>query len=94
MKISEKQLQILIQVLADSVRVQINGDNKIFFFAPEFRENTYKEIMGQQSNKLKEVDDEPIFDDYINSIRGHETLAFCEHGVPVKFNSCEKCNES
>lgn len=53
MKISEKQLQLLIQLLADTVRIDISG---IFSLDYETRHKLYQQIMNQQNNELKEVE--------------------------------------
>ena len=53
MKISEKQLQLLVQLLTDSVKTDIP---MIFSLDYETRHQLYQQIINQQDNELKEIE--------------------------------------
>ena len=57
MKISEKQLQFLYQVLTDSLVID-DGGSCPFCFNKQTRIKYADEIFNQQSDKLSEVKDE------------------------------------
>ncbi len=54
MKINEKQLQMLIQVLSDSLGIV--GVESPFKFQAETRRNLAQEILQQQSTDLKDIE--------------------------------------
>ncbi len=53
MKIAEKQLLFLLEILKGSLRIADNAN--IFGFNGEQRENMYNEIFNQQSDELKDI---------------------------------------
>ena len=55
MKITEKQLILLITVLKESLSL---SDNRglVFSISSEFREKMYLQILNQQSEELKDIE--------------------------------------
>lgn len=53
MKITEKQLQFLITILHDSIKVDHEG---LFTFDLKIRTSLYESILNQQSNEIKDVE--------------------------------------
>lgn len=51
MKISDKQVVLLLEVLRDSLRVNFMGSGSPFSMNHEFRDNLYNEILNQQSDE-------------------------------------------
>ena len=56
MRITEKQLQLLLQIAMDSLRVNIVG-NPYFLLDVDSRSGLVNEILGQQGTEIKEIDD-------------------------------------
>ena len=52
MKVTEKQLIILIRVLEGSLRIA-GVDNKIFASSHQFREDLYNELLNAQEAQVK-----------------------------------------
>ncbi len=55
MKLSNQQAQILLQVLSDSLKVDLGN---LFSFSHSYRSRLYEEILFQQNDVPKELDDE------------------------------------
>lgn len=58
MKISEKQLHVLVRVLEGSLKICDRADMNIFGFARDVRGKLLDEIINQQSNELIDVKDD------------------------------------
>lgn len=59
MKITEKQLQMLLQIAMDSLRVNIVG-NPYFLYTADTRSDIVNEIVRQQSTEIIEVSDTDV----------------------------------
>ncbi len=55
MKISQKQLFLVMQVLADSLNLTDNR-SLVFKYDYELRKDLYESIVNQQSNLIKEIE--------------------------------------
>lgn len=53
MRITEKQLQLMFQILSDSLKVDIT---KIFTVDYDMRHRLYVAILNQQSDVIKEIE--------------------------------------
>lgn len=54
MKLSNQQAQLLMQVLCDSLKVNVH--NNWFSFSEDARRKLYVEIIDQQNKEAKELD--------------------------------------
>jgi hypothetical protein len=54
MKITEKQLLFLIEILGDSIRQNVIG---IYKYSYDERAKTFDEIINQQSDEIKDIKD-------------------------------------
>jgi hypothetical protein len=57
-KITEKQLLMLIKVLEGSLNIVTSRDYNPFLFSEKTRVDLYNAILDQQSSKLKEITDD------------------------------------
>jgi hypothetical protein len=57
MKVSEKQLLVMIRVLEGSLSIADRRDMPMFGISREERTKVWEQIMNQQSDELKEVKD-------------------------------------
>lgn len=55
MKITEKQLQIMLRVLEGSLKIADRTDMNIFGYDSATRKNLFNEIINQQSDEIIEV---------------------------------------
>lgn len=58
MKISKKQLHVLVRVLEGSLKIAHRADMNIFGFGIDVRRKLLDEILNQQSDKFIDVKDE------------------------------------
>jgi hypothetical protein len=58
MKVTEKQLLIMIRVLEGSLKISDRADMNIFGYNYKTRAEVFNQIMNQQSEELKSVSDE------------------------------------
>ena len=82
MKISQKQIQIMYQVLVDSLCIV--GSGSPFKFDRDTRRKHADEILNQQSNVLLGVDEQESCE--------HENDGTCLLSNPVTYK-CTKCGE-
>jgi hypothetical protein len=57
MRITEKQLQIMLRVLEGSLCMQDRTDMNLFGYDIETRKNIYNQIINQQSDEVIDVKD-------------------------------------
>jgi hypothetical protein len=57
MKITEKQLSVLIRVLEGSLTIFDRTDMNLFGYNYEIRKRTWEEIVNQQSDKIIDIKD-------------------------------------
>ena len=55
MKVTEKQLMVLIRVLEGSLAIHDRSDMNLFGYTIETRRTVFDQIVNQQSNELKDV---------------------------------------
>lgn len=94
MKLSNKQAQMLVQVLCDSLSIQNH-----FGYSQSTREALYKQIIDQQDNELKDLDKPSYAEMQATGAQPHPlgllgSLGMAHYGAGLAQANCLQCGKA